>query len=135
MIKLKVEWDKKSLRFVQVRYTDVLGKFLARYLSMPADIEGFFRDGIGLDGSSVRGFAHIDDSDLLLLPDRTTARTVPVSKHRMIGTVIADVYKGFAQGRLNTDPRYASHRMQGILKRKICSVSLDRKLNALSWMT
>jgi glutamine synthetase len=118
MIKLKVEWDNKSLRFVQVRYTDVLGKFLARYLSMPADIEGFFRDGIGLDGSSVRGFAHIDDSDLLLLPDRTTARTVPVSKHRMIGTVIADVYKGFAQGRLNTDPRYASHRMQRYLEEK-----------------
>jgi glutamine synthetase len=49
---------------------------------MPADIEGFFKHGIGLDGSSVRGFAHIDDSDLLLLPDVTTARTVPISKER-----------------------------------------------------
>jgi glutamine synthetase len=108
------EWDNnKSLEFIQIRYTDVLGKFLARYLSKPADVESFFRRGIGLDGSSVRGFAHIDNSDLLLLPDRTTARTVPVfSKQRMIDTVIADVYKGFSQGRLNTDPRYASQRMQ-----------------------
>src|SRR5215210_3303658 len=110
MSKLRMKWENnKSLQFLQIRYTDVLGKFLARYLSMPADIEGFFRQGIGLDGSSVRGFAQIDDSDLLLLPDRTTARTVPVfSKERMIGAVIADVYKGFEQGRLNTDPRYAS---------------------------
>ncbi len=38
------DWDNnnKSLEFLQVRYTDVLGRFLARYLSMPADIEGFF---------------------------------------------------------------------------------------------
>jgi glutamine synthetase len=91
MSRLKEEWDNNSLGFVQVRYTDVPGKFLASYLSMPSDIEGFFRHGIGLDGSSVRGFAHIDNSDLLLLPDRTTARTVPVSKQRMIGTIIADV--------------------------------------------
>ena len=37
------EWDNnnKSLEFLQVRYTDVLGRFLARYLSMPADIEDF----------------------------------------------------------------------------------------------
>ena len=83
------EWDNnnKSLEFLQVRYTDVLGKFLARYLSIPADIEDFFRHGIGLDGSSVRGFAHIDDSDLLLLPDRTTARTVPVSKYCVLSAI------------------------------------------------
>ena len=55
------EWDNnnKSLEFLQIRYTDVLGRFLARYLSMPTDIEDFFRHGIGLDGSSVRGFAHM----------------------------------------------------------------------------
>jgi glutamine synthetase len=113
------EWDEnnnKSLEFLQVRYTDVLGRFLARYLSMPADIEGFFKHGIGLDGSSVRGFAYIDDSDLLLLPDRSTAKTVPLlSKQRMIGAVIANVYKGFGQGRLDTDPRYTTQRMQKYL--------------------
>jgi glutamine synthetase len=119
MSKLRTtEWDSKSLKFIQIRYTDVLGKFLAKYLSTPADIEGFFKYGIGLDGSSVRGFAHIDDSDLLLLPDITTVRTVPVSKERMIGTAIADVYKGFAQGRLNTDPRYVTQRMQKYLEEK-----------------
>jgi glutamine synthetase len=127
--KLKTKWDNNmSLGFIRIRYTDVLGRFLARYLSMPADIEDFFRQGIGLDGSSIRGFAHIDDSDLLLLPDRTTARTVPrMSKQRTIGTVIADVYKGFSQGRLDTDPRYASQRMQKYLESKniLCQLGAE----------
>jgi glutamine synthetase len=98
-------WESnKPLEFLQIRYTDVLGKFLARYLSKPSDLEGFFRHGIGLDGSSVRGFAHIDDSDLLLLPGATTARTVPVSfKERIIGMVIADVYKGFSKGTIDIE--------------------------------
>src|SRR5829696_1631283 len=103
---------------MQMRYTDLVGKFLARYLSKPDDLEGFFRDGIGLDGSSVRGFADIDDSDLLLIPDMTTGRVVPASKDRMIATVIADVYKGFSQGRLKSDPRYASQSMQKYLEDK-----------------
>jgi glutamine synthetase len=119
MRKLRREWENnKSLEFIQIRYTDVLGKYLARYLSAPGDIEDFFRHGIGVDGSSVRGFAHIDDSDLVLLPDRTTARMVPFSKDRMVGTVIADVYKGFSHDRLDTDPRYASHTMQNYLEAK-----------------
>ena len=124
MSKPQTKWDNDSLEFIQIRYTDVLGKFLARYLSTPADIEGFFRHGIGLDGSSVRGFAHVDDSDLVLLPDRTTARTIPVSKQRMIGTVIADVYNGFSKGRLDTDPRYASQGMQKYLEQKnmLCQI-------------
>jgi hypothetical protein len=43
-----------QLELIQIRYTDVPGKFLAKYLSTPADIEGFFKHGIGLDGLSVR---------------------------------------------------------------------------------
>jgi hypothetical protein len=39
--------NNKSLEFLQVGYTYVPGRFLARYLSMPADIEDFFRHGIG----------------------------------------------------------------------------------------
>jgi glutamine synthetase len=132
MSKLRAEWNNnKSLEFMQIRYTDVLGKFLARYLSMPADIEQFFRHGIGLDGSSVRGFAHIDDSDLLLLPDRTTVRMVPVSKERMIGTVIAMCIKAFHSAGWIPTLDMQVRGCKSILKVRICSVSLDQKLNAL----
>lgn len=42
MSKLRTEWDNESLEFIQIRYTDILGKFLARYLPMPVDMEEFF---------------------------------------------------------------------------------------------
>ncbi|MDQ4056578.1 MAG: glutamine synthetase [Thermoproteota archaeon] len=69
----ETKWQ--NIEFIQVRYTDVPGKFLAKYYLLK-DNEHFYdvcRNGIGLDGSSVKGFATIDESDLLLLPDRVTA--------------------------------------------------------------
>src|ERR1700739_3122874 len=66
--------------FVQLRYTDVLGKFLAKYVfGNKQSFESLFKNGIGLDGSSVRGFSSIDESDMLLIPDRSTIRIFPTS--------------------------------------------------------
>jgi glutamine synthetase len=112
-----IKWD--DIEFLQVRYTDVPGKFLACYLSKgDNNIEDLFRDGIGLDGSSVKGFADISESDLILLPDRSTIRiinTTTMPQHN-IATVIANVYKGFGQGRLTKDPRHVSQCLEGYLR-------------------
>jgi glutamine synthetase len=98
--------------FIQVRYTDVPGRFLAKYVSCESeDPNEFFTSGIGLDGSSIRGFASIDESDLLLLPDRSTLRLEPISSYK-VATVITDVYGGFGKGRLTRDPRYVSQRLE-----------------------
>jgi glutamine synthetase len=106
----------QDIEFIQVRYTDVPGKFLAKYYLLK-DNEHFYdvcRSGIGLDGSSVKGFASIDESDLLLIPDRLTATLTPISSYKTV-SVIADVYRGFGQGRLTKDPRYISQRMEEYL--------------------
>ena len=107
--------DRQELldtEFFQIRYTDVPGKFLAKYVfSQNEDPQDFFRSGIGVDGSSVRGFVSIDESDLLLLPDRSTLRRAPISNYK-VATVIADVYWGFGRGRLARDPRYVCQRME-----------------------
>jgi glutamine synthetase len=106
----------QDIEFIQVRYTDVPGKFLAKYYLLKEN-ENFYdvcRSGIGLDGSSVKGFASIDESDLLLIPDRSTARLTPLSSYKTI-TVIADIHRGFGQGRLTKDPRYISQRMEEYL--------------------
>jgi glutamine synthetase len=112
-----IKWD--DIEFLQVRYTDVPGKFLACYLSKgDNNIEDLFSDGIGLDGSSVKGFADISESDLILLPDRSTIRiinTTTMPQHN-IATVIANVYKGFGQGRLTKDPRHVSQCLEGYLR-------------------
>ena len=94
-----IKWD--NIEFLQIRYTDVPGKFLASYLLKDNDhLESVFRDWIGLDGSSVRGFADINESDLLLLPDMSTIRITTIPSYN-IAAVIADVYRGFGQGRLS----------------------------------
>jgi glutamine synthetase len=111
-----IKWD--DVEFLQIRYTDVPGRFLASYILKYNDdnLENVFRDGIGLDGSSVSGFVDISESDLILLPDRSTIRVTATIPIYNIAAVIADVYRGFGQGRLSKDPRHVSQRMEGYLK-------------------
>src|SRR5215204_233238 len=104
-----------NIEFIQIRYTDVIGKFLAKYFQTDkSHIYEIFRTGISLDGSSVKGFSTIDESDMLLLPDRTTERKINLSNNK-ITTVIADIYRGFNQGRSSRDPRYVSQKMEDYL--------------------
>ena len=112
--------------FIQLRYTDVLGKFLAKYVfGNKESFDSFFKIGIGVDGSSVKGFSSIDESDMNLIPDRSTVRIFPPSLlsaterlsnyNKEILAVIADVYQGFNRGRLVRDPRYVSQLMEEYL--------------------
>jgi glutamine synthetase len=105
----------EDAEFIQVRYTDVPGRFLAKYIA--SDSGECLRNGIGVDGSSVKGFAKIDESDLLLVPDRSTLWPAPMSNYK-VATVIADVYEGFGRGRLIRDPRYVSQLMEEHLARE-----------------
>jgi len=111
----EIDEDNNNIEFIQIRYTDVIGKFLAKYFQTDKDhIYEIFRTGIGLDGSSVKGFSTIDESDMLLLPDRTTERKITLYNNKLTA-VIADVYKGLNQGRSSRDPRYVSQLMEEYL--------------------
>src|SRR5215217_5194094 len=102
----------KDVEFIQIRYTDMIGRFLAKYIVNDAeDASEDIQNGIALDGSSVTGFTKINESDLLLIPDRSTMRLMPMPNYK-IATVIADVYEGFGDGRLITDPRYVSQALE-----------------------
>jgi glutamine synthetase len=108
----------ESINFLQIRYTDVPGRFLAKYLHLNDDADSLYdslRGSVGVDGSSVKGFANIEESDLLLVPDRSTVRFTPISSNYKTATVIADVYKGYNSGRLTKDPRYVSQRLEEYL--------------------
>ena len=111
----EIDEDSNNIEFIQIRYTDVIGKFLAKYFQTDKDhIYEIFRTGISLDGSSVKGFSTIDESDMMLLPDRTTERKITLNNNKLT-TVIADVYKGLNQGRSTRDPRYVSQLMEEYL--------------------
>jgi glutamine synthetase len=89
----KPDGDGGTIQFVQIRYTDLLGKFLAKYVQTDeGHIHDIFRSGIGLDGSSVKGFANIDESDMMLFPDRNTLKRIFLSEFEIM-TVIANYWR------------------------------------------
>jgi glutamine synthetase len=113
-----------NLDFVQFRYTDLMGKFLAKYVAIyNRDPFQDLNNGIALDGSSVKGFSDISESDLLLVPDKSTLRLMPHYNYR-VATVVADVYQGFGKGRLIRDPRYVSQLLERALKAEglVCQI-------------
>src|SRR5258708_19720830 len=68
---------EKGVRIVDLRFIDLPG--LWQHFSIPVSElnEGIFESGLGFDGSSIRGFQTIDESDMLLSPDPTSAQMDP----------------------------------------------------------
>ena len=71
---------KRGLRIVDYKFTDLLGRW--HHFSMPIHhlTEEAFEEGIGFDGSSIRAFREIHESDMLLFPDATTAIVDPATE-------------------------------------------------------
>ena len=96
--------DTEGIDFVDMRFCDLPG--LMQHFTMPAHelTEDAFDEGLGFDGSSVRGFAEIQASDMLLRPDVTTAFLDPFTKHKTLVMIcaIADPVTGELY---NRDPR------------------------------
>src|SRR5687767_5373145 len=68
---------EKSVKIVDLRFIDLPGSW--QHFSIPVDelSPELFAEGIGFDGSSIRGFQTIDESDMLLFPDPATAQIDP----------------------------------------------------------
>src|SRR3981189_829176 len=67
----------EGVEFVDYRFCDLPG--IMQHVTVPASAleESTFEDGHGFDGSSIRGFQQIQESDMILLPDPTTAYIDP----------------------------------------------------------
>ena len=63
--------QRNSVQILDVRFTDLPG--LWHHVSFPISqlTEEAFEEGFGMDGSSIRGWAAIHESDMLLIPDPT----------------------------------------------------------------
>jgi glutamine synthetase len=111
---LKLAKDSGTL-MVDLRFTDLPG--LTQHFSVPVDelTEATFEDGFGFDGSSIRGFQQIQESDMLLIPDPSTAvmdpfRAVPTLN---IFCFVRDPITGESYSR---DPRYIAKKAEDNLK-------------------
>jgi len=68
---------KHQIKFIDFRFIDLPGLWQHFSVTTSEINEGLFSDGIGFDGSSIRGFQEIHESDMVLLPDVDTAFVDP----------------------------------------------------------
>ncbi|HUI38367.1 MAG TPA: type I glutamate--ammonia ligase [Thermoplasmata archaeon] len=111
------EIRERKIRWVELFYTDVLGGF--NHVHVPShtvDADAFATGIPKLDGSSVRGFREISDSDMILVPDPATYGVMPWSEG-VGGTArfICDVLLGGSREAYSHDPRGVAHRTVKIL--------------------
>lgn len=104
-----------AVRFVDLRFTDTLGKEQHVTVSAALVDEDFFRDGKMFDGSSIIGWRHIEDSDMILRPDPSTAVIDPFSEERTL-LLWCDVHDPKTLAPYERDPRSIARRAEAYLR-------------------
>jgi len=110
--------NRLGIRFVDLQFTDMPGKLQHITINSKFIDDSTFSEGVPkLDGSSIRGFAEIYESDMLLKPDPATFAIIPWSEDsRKTARMICGVYRGFGGGRFSRDPRYVAEKAEEYLK-------------------
>ena len=73
---------------VDLKFVDLPGAWRHMTLPLAALDESNFESGLGFDGSSIRGFQEIHESDMLLIPDATTAFIDPLHAHYAVAGLL-----------------------------------------------
>ena len=105
----------EAVEFVDIRFADVPGRW--QHFSLPV---GSFEascidEGLGFDGSSIQGFQQIEASDMLLMPDVTSAFLDPFTARKTL-VVLADIKDPISGEMYQKDPRYVAKRAEAYLK-------------------
>ncbi|MEO0004885.1 MAG: glutamine synthetase family protein [candidate division WOR-3 bacterium] len=104
---------REKIGFLQLWFTDVLG-FLKGITISSSEMERAFRHGLGFDGSSIEGFARVEESDMVIMPEPDTFAILPWKiQEKRAGRVFCSVL--FPNGRpVPFDPREV---LRKVLKR------------------
>ena len=107
--------EDEGVEFVDVRFCDLPG--IMQHFTLPvSNFSGdVFTDGLMFDGSSIRGFQEIHESDMLLLPDPASAMVDPFRQHKtlVINFFVHDPLTGEGYSR---DPRNIARKAEAYLK-------------------
>lgn len=94
-----------NVKFVRLWFTDILGQ-LKSFAIPVEELETAFAEGMGFDGSSIHGFARIDESDMIARPDPTTFAILPWRpKDKAVARMFCDIYEPDGTP-YKGDPRY-----------------------------
>jgi glutamine synthetase len=106
---------EKNIQVVDVKFCDLPGTW--QHFSIPAATldEDMVKEGLGFDGSSIRGFQAINESDMLLMPDLSTAFVDPVLSVPTL-SITCDIYDPITLEPYSRDPRFIAFKAEEHLK-------------------
>ena len=106
---------REQVEIIDLRFIDFPG--IKQHFSVPAKCfeEDAFREGIGFDGSSIRGWQVINDSDMLVVPDPRTAFVDPFSIHKTL-VLICNIHEPVTLKPYSRDPRTIALNAERYLK-------------------
>ncbi|HUV02556.1 MAG TPA: glutamine synthetase family protein [Desulfobacteria bacterium] len=109
--------EKHGVKFIGLWFTDILGRLKSVSISV-SELEAAFAEGMGFDGSSIKGFARIDESDMLARPDPSTFHMVPWRpKKDAVARMFCDILQPDGSP-YEGDPRY-------VLKRNLAQLQKE----------
>lgn len=104
-----------DIKVVDLKFTDLLGQWQHFSVTVNEFGEEVFEEGIGFDGSSIRGFQKIHESDMLLFPDPDTAFVDPFTAVPTL-SLTCDVSDPITRENYSRDPRYVARKAESYLR-------------------
>jgi glutamine synthetase len=100
---------KHDAKMVDLKFTDLLGTW--QHCTFPVETwdEHTFKDGVGFDGSSIRGWQGIHISDMLAVPDASTAKIDPIFREPTV-SVVANIVDPDTHDDYTRDPRHVARK-------------------------
>jgi glutamine synthetase len=112
---------ENNIQIVDLKFNDLPG--IWQHFSIPVSelteiddpTSSIWEEGVGFDGSSIRGFQKIQESDMILIPDPTTAVVDPICEVPTL-SIICDIYDPMTKKPYTRDPRYVAKKAEEYLK-------------------
>lgn len=107
--------DQENIEFVSICFTDLVG--VLQHITVPSNefLDNAFTDGMAFDGSSIVGFQAINESDMKLIPDPSTAYIDPFRKHKTLDVVFS-IVDPVTNEPYSRDPRQVAAKAEAYLK-------------------
>ncbi|HEY4106730.1 MAG TPA: type I glutamate--ammonia ligase [Polyangiaceae bacterium] len=114
--KQAIELGKKhEAVMVDLKFIDLIGKWQHTSVPFHRLTSDAFEEGFGFDGSSIRGFQPINQSDMLLIPDPSTAVLDPFTRHPTL-SLLCTIQDTLTRQSYSRDPRYVAKKAEAYLQ-------------------